>query len=167
MYLPTELTAALARSQLTRLQHTTERSRENGARLTARLAKLAGIETPVVPTDTTHVFHKYRVRLDPVGAGVNVPCIEFRDLVLHALRAEGVEAVIWQSSPIPFHPLFGSSEQFPEAQAALDASFIVGSQSFPLFAQPMSVVDTWADAFEKVWANLDLLVTSGLTEEGR
>jgi len=167
MYLPTELTAALARSQLTRLQLTTERSRENGARLTARLAKLAGIVTPVVPADTTHVFHKYRVRLDPVGAGVNVPCIEFRDLVLHALRAEGVEAVIWQSSPIPVHPLFGSSEQFPEAQAALDASFIVGSQSFPLFAQPMSVVDTWADAFEKVWANLDLLVATGLTGEGR
>jgi len=167
MYLPTELTAALARSQLTRLQLTTERSRENGARLTARLANLAGIETPVVPADTTHVFHKYRVRLDPVGAGVNMPSIKFRDLVLHALRAEGVEAVIWQSSPIPFHPLFGSSEQFPEAQAALDASFIVGSQSFPLFAQPTSVVDAWADAFEKVWANLDLLVASGLTEEGR
>jgi len=165
MYLPTELTAALARSQLTRL--TTERSRENAARLAARLAKLAGLETPVVPADTTHVFHKYRVRLDPVGAGVNMPSIEFRDLVLHALRAEGVEAVIWQSSPIPFHPLFGSSEQFPEAQAALDASFIIGSQSFPLFAQPTSVVDAWADAFEKVWANLDLLVASGLTEEGR
>ena len=157
MYLPTELTAALARSQLTRLQLTTERSRENAARLTARLSKLAGIETPVVPADTTHVFHKYRVRLDPERAGFNMSIIEFRDLVLNALRAEGVEAVIWQSSPIPFHPLFGSSEHFPEAQAAIDASFIVGSQSFPLFAQPKSVVDAWAEAFEKVWAHLSEL----------
>jgi len=167
MYLPPELTAALARSQLTRLQLTTERSRENAARLTARLSKLAGIETPVVPADCTHVFHKYRVRLDPVGASVNMSIIEFRDLVLHALRAEGVEAVIWQSSPIPFHPLFGSSEHFPEAQAAIDASFIVGSQSFPLFAQPKSVVDGWAEAFEKVWANLHMLVAARLTEERR
>ena len=157
MYLPTELTAALARSQLTRLQLTTERSRENAARLTARLSKLAGIETPVVPANTTHVFHKYRVRLDPERAGFNMSIIEFRDLVLNALRAEGVEAVIWQSSPIPFHPLFGSSEHFPEAQAAIDASFIVGSQSFPLFAQPKSVVDAWAEAFEKVWAHLSEL----------
>jgi len=163
MYLPTELTAALARSQLTRLQLTTERSRENAARLTARLSKLKGIETPVVPAGTIHVFHKYRVRLDPVGAGVNMSSIKFRDLVLHALCAEGVEVVIWQSSPIPFHPLFGSSEPFPEAQAALEASFIVGSQSFPLFAQPTSVVDAWAEAFEKVWANLHLLVSMGLT----
>ncbi len=99
--------------------------------------------------------------------GFNMSSIKFRDLVLHALRAEGVEAVIWQSSPIPFHPLFGSSEPFPEAQAALEASFIVGSQSFPLFAQPTSVVDAWAEAFEKVWANLHLLVAMGLTEEAR
>lgn len=167
MYLPTEVTAALARSQLKRLRLTTERGRGNAARLTARLSELPGIRAPFVPEDRTHVFHKYRVRLDPEEAGLSLEAGGFRDLVLRALRAEGVEAVLWQTRPLPHHPVFASREPFPEAEAALETSFIVGSQSYPLFAQPPAVVDSWADAFEKVWANLDLLAARGLPEERR
>ncbi len=154
MYLPSELTSALARSQLTRLQLTTERSISNAARLTARLSELPGIEPPVVPPDRTHVFHKYRVRVNPEPAHVNLSCKEFRDIVLQALRAEGVELSLWQTQPLPYHPLFASREPYPEATAALDSSFVVGSQSYPLFAQPLELVDQWAEAFEKVWNHL-------------
>jgi hypothetical protein len=34
---------------------------------------------------------------------------------------------------------------------ALESTLIIGSQSYPLFAQPLEVVDAWADGFEKVW----------------
>ena len=74
--------------------------------------------------------------------------------MLVALRAEGVEAVLWQEAPLPGHPLFGSREPYPVASAALDGSIIIGSQSYPLFAQPLEVVDAWADAFERVWKSL-------------
>jgi hypothetical protein len=100
------------------------------------------------------VFHKYRLRLDPRAAGVTMNARAFRDHVLLALRAEGVEAVLWQEVPLPAHPLFGSAEPYPVAGEALDASIIVGSQSYPLFAQPLEVVDAWADAFERVWKTL-------------
>ncbi len=162
MYLPGELTAALARAQLQRLPDTTRRSQGNAARLTARLAELPGVEPPTVPPDRTHVFHKYRVRLDPERAGVKLAPRDFRDLVLRALNAEGAEGVLWQTVPLPAHPLFASREPYPEAQAALDASLIIGSQSYPLFAQPLEVIDAWANAFEKIWSHLPELSTRGV-----
>lgn len=163
MYLPGELTAALARSQLDRLPATNAQAQRNAARLSARLAELPGVTPPIVPPDRTHVFHKYRVRLDPERAGVGLSPAAFRNLVLQALSAEGVEAVLWQTAPLPVHPLFASREPYPEAQAALDASLIVGSQSYPLFAQPLDVVDGWADAFEKVWTHLPELSTRAVS----
>jgi dTDP-4-amino-4,6-dideoxygalactose transaminase len=154
MYLPGELTAALARSQLQRLGETTARSRRNAARLSERLGKLAGVEPPAVPPDRTHVFHKYRVRLHPDRAGVALTPPALRDRVLEALRAEGVEAVLWQTAPLPSHPLFASRERYPNATAALESTLLIGSQSYPLFAQPLEVVDAWAAGFERVWSAL-------------
>ena len=38
------------------------------------------------------------------------------------------------------------------AEAALASTLVIGSQSYPWFAQPLEVVDAWADGFEKVWS---------------
>ena len=59
-----------------------------------------------------------------------------------------------QTAPLPAHPLFGSPERYPNAEAALASTLVIGSQSYPLFAQPLDVVDAWADGFEKVWSRL-------------
>ncbi len=154
MYLPGELTAALARAQLTRLAETTARSQRNAARLTARLSTLPGVRPPATPPDRTHVFHKYRVRLDAGAAGIALRPAVLRDRLLERLRAEGVEAVLWQTAPLPRHPVFADTTRYPEAEAALDSTLIIGSQSYPLFAQPLEVVDAWADGFEKAWKSL-------------
>jgi dTDP-4-amino-4,6-dideoxygalactose transaminase len=154
MYLPGELTCAVARAQLTRLAATTARAQRNAARLTARLASLPGVIVPVVPADRTHVFHKYRVRFDPAAAGLRLTARALCDRMLQALRAAGVEAVLWQQVPLPSHPLFASREPYPGATAALEASLVIGSQSYPLFAQPLAVIDEWAEAFEKAWMSL-------------
>jgi dTDP-4-amino-4,6-dideoxygalactose transaminase len=114
-----------------------------------------------VPGDRTHVFHKYRVRVDPDVAGIRLSPRALRDRLLEALRAEGVEAVLWQRVPLPSHPLFKDScalaevpLRYPNATATLDSSLIIGSQTYPLFAQPAGVVNAWADAFETVWNRL-------------
>src|SRR5207245_9976880 len=99
MYLPGELTSALARSQLQRLAETTARSQRNAARLSERFAPLPGVEPPAVPPDRTHVFHKYRVRLDPERAGVRLSPASLRARLLEALPAEGVEPVLWHARP--------------------------------------------------------------------
>ena len=121
--------------------------------LYARAARVRfdGLEPPVVPRDRTHVFHKYRVRLDPARAGLSLGPVALRDRLLEALRAEGVEAVLWQTAPLPAHPLFALRERYPSAAAALESTLLIGSQSYPLFAQPLEVVDAWADGFERAW----------------
>src|SRR5438552_18688947 len=143
MYLPGELTSALARSQLQRLAETTARSQRNSSRLSERLARLPGVEPPAVPPDRTHVFHKYRVRLDPERAGVRLSPTALRDRLLEALRAEGVEAVLWQTVPLPAHPLFASGERYPNTSAALASPIFIGSKSYPLFPHPPEVVEPW------------------------
>jgi perosamine synthetase len=154
MYLPGELTCAIARAQLERLADTTERSQRNAERLAARLRALPGVEPPHVPAGCTHVFHKYRVRLDPVAAGIALSPRALRDRTLEALRAEDVEAVLWQTAILPAHPLFGEAAAYANATAALDGTIVIGSQSYPLFAQPADVIDEWADGFEKAWTRL-------------
>src|SRR2546428_163526 len=54
MYLPGELTSAIARSQLQRLAETTARSQRNAARLRERPARPPGGEAPALPPDRTH-----------------------------------------------------------------------------------------------------------------
>jgi perosamine synthetase len=154
MYLPGELTSALARAQLPRLAETTARAQRNAARLGERLQRLPGVEPPRVPRDRTHVYHKYRVRLDPARAGVRLEPTTLRDRALEGLRAEGVEAVLWQTAPLPAHPLFASREPYPNAAAALASTLVIGSQTCPLFAQPLDVIDAWAAGFERAWKNL-------------
>ena len=154
MYLPGELTCALARAQLERLAATTARSQLNAQRFTERLAALPGVEPPAVPPDRTHVFHKYRVRLHPERAGLRLAPRELRDRMLVALRAEGVEAVLWQVAPLPAHPVCSRPEPYPKAATALAGSLIIGSQSCPLFAQPPEVVEAWADGFVKAWRSV-------------
>jgi dTDP-4-amino-4,6-dideoxygalactose transaminase len=145
---------AIARAQLAALPATTARAQRNGARLSERLAALPGIRVPQIPAGRTHVFHKYRVRLDPAAAGIALAPRALRDLLLAELRAEGVEAVLWQTMPLPAHPLFGDVTPYPCATAALDSSVIIGSQSYPLFGQPPDVIEGWAEGFEKAWARL-------------
>jgi dTDP-4-amino-4,6-dideoxygalactose transaminase len=180
MYLPTELSAALARSQLERLDRVNAGGQANARFLSERLAAISGLHPPFTPPDRSHVFHKYRARLDPKALGLDLPPPVFRDLVLDALRAEGVEVVLWQTAPLPAHPLFqerqgygnacpwrcvGSQrsyapDHYPETRRLLDSSLIVGSQSFPLFCQPFELMGHYADAFEKVFAKIHDLVDS-------
>src|SRR5260370_29808155 len=144
MYLPGELTSALARVQLPRLAETTAGAQRNGARLTERLRGLRAVETPIVPADRTHVFHKYRVRLDPRRAGSSLAPNLVRDRLLEGLRAEGVEAVLWQERALPHHPLFSRPDPDPNASAGLDGAIVIGSQTEPTFREAPPIVEARA-----------------------
>lgn len=174
MYRGNEMMAAFARAQLRKLPERIARAQENARRLAAALSELPGVTPPSIPADRTGVFHKYRVWLDPVAAGVDLAPTKLRDATLHALRAEGCEVVLWQCDPMPSYPLFRElrgygrgfpfsagdlerirenyrPENFPTARRLLDSSFVLFSQSCPLIAQEADLVDRYADAFRKVW----------------
>ncbi len=184
MYRGNEMMAAFAGSQLARLPDLTAAAEANFSRLSTSLSKLSGVSLQTIPTDRTSVHHKVRVWLDPEAAGVDMSPVAFRDRVLSALRAEGVEVVLWQNEPVPQHSVFQKMEGFgrgspwsaagPEAETfarknyrpenypntrkLLDSSVVLFSQSCPLIAQGEHVVSRTAEAFHKVWQHLPELV---------
>jgi dTDP-4-amino-4,6-dideoxygalactose transaminase len=165
MYLPQEIPAAIARAQLRRLEGFNANAAANAAVLGERLRALPGFVPPACPEDRTHVFHKYRVRLDREPLGLAMGPRRLRDLVVRALRAEGVEVRLWMDRPLSELPVFRSAgaapADHPVTRALLEDSFVVGSQTFPLYPQPRALVTQYADAFEKVWENLPDLLEAG------
>ena len=185
MYRTTELNAAFTRAQLARLPENIQRARRNGARLSARLRELDLVTPPHVPADRTHMYHKYRVRLHPERVAPELCPKRFRTALLQALRAEGVEVVLWQTVPVPSQIFFQiqegygkgcpwtchhsairyAQEEYPETQKLLDNSLVIGSQSAPIVAQDLDVIDQFADAFEKVLSDKDELIRMAREEE--
>ncbi len=176
MYRTTELTAALCRSQLRRLDHWLGNTRQNAAHLTEALAKIPGITPPYVPPDCTSSYYQYRIRLDPRVAGVDLPPKEFQLKVLAALKAEGVEVSLWQTVPVPGQTLFQERTgyglscpwmcplgdevkydlaEYPETVKLLADSLVIGSHTYPLFPQPLELMRSYVEAIQRVFANLD------------
>jgi perosamine synthetase len=179
MYRTNEMSAALARSQLRGLDGWNERGRRNARRLSAALSKLPGVTPPEVFEDRVEVVHKYRVRLDGRAMGVEADARRVRDAVMAALRAEGLEVVLWQTQPVPGQRLFRERvgfghgvpwnrtdavdydlARFPETTRLLDGSVVLFSQSCPILAQPDDLIDAYAEAFARVWAHLPDLVSA-------
>lgn len=174
MYRTSEMAAALARSQLERLDDMIANARRNAELLSSHLAKLPGVTPPIVPSGRTSCYHKYRVRLDATKLGVSAPPQRVRDAVLRALCAEGVDAVLWQTRPVPGQALFRDKvgygrgvpwslgepvsydlAQYPETVRLLDSSIVLFSQTHPIAPQPRSLCEAYAEAMTKVWLQLD------------
>lgn len=179
MYRTNEMSAALCRSQLRRLDASLANARKNAAYLTENLGKIPGVIPPYVPPDCTSSYYQYRMRLDPRAAGVSLPAKEFRLKVLAALKAEGLEVSLWQTVPVPGQTLFQERTgyglscpwkcplgeevkydlaEYPETVKLLADSLVIGSHSYPLFPQPMELMRSYVEAFQRVFANLNQVV---------
>jgi len=160
-YRTTELSAAIARTQLRRLEHWNAQALSSAGLLTQALRKLPGVTPPEVPQDRVPAFHKYRVQLDATKLGIDAPPAMVRDAMLRALRAEGCEVVLWQTKAVPGQTLFqrmgGPAHdlaRYPVTRDILDRSLVLFSQTYPLPPQPRPVVEAYAEAFARVWTRL-------------
>jgi dTDP-4-amino-4,6-dideoxygalactose transaminase len=160
MYRTTELSAAVARAQLQKLDRFNGNARANAGRLSSLLSRLPGVEPIFVSAPRTSCIHKYRVRLDAKKIGIDASPRRVRDAMLRALTAEGAECVLWQTMPVPGQKLFRDRfgydpSRYPETVRLLDASIVLFSQTCPIYPQPLELVEAYAEAFEKVWSRLD------------
>ncbi len=177
-YRSNELSAAFARSQLRRLDEYTAIAQRNGRYLNAALARIDGLIPPAEPAGRASVFHKYRVRFDAGRMGVDAPAAVFRDRLVAALRAEGVDAALWHLEPVTSFPIFRSHEGFgrgypwslapgagavdpadyPRATQLLESSVIVCDEIHPIMIQPLELMEAYVTAFEKVLRDPSALV---------
>jgi perosamine synthetase len=168
------MAAALARSQLRRLDEVTARTRASVEILERGLAEIRGIAPPLLPGDRTSSWHKYRVRLDRAALGWSDPPERLRDRVLAGLRREGVAASLWQGIPLPAHPAFRRGplrpwapgdgegelepwepERFPVTREVLETTFLLGSERYPICAQDPDLMHAYVEAVAKVMAGLE------------
>jgi dTDP-4-amino-4,6-dideoxygalactose transaminase len=180
-YRTQELPAAFARSQLKRLPRYNAIAQRNGQFLSQELASIEGLIPPHIPPDRTTIYHKYRIRFDPDVLGVAMPVVEFRNRLVEALEAEGVEATLWHVTPMTSFPIFQSLEEgygkgcpwscpfygreidyrpeaYPEAIRLLETSLVINSEPYPIFNQDLELMKYYVEAFHKVFNNLDELV---------
>jgi len=179
MYRGNDLTAAFGRAQLKKMDGYFKAQRENGAVLNRRLKKVKGLILPTEPKGHTHNWYNYTSRIDMADTGWSGDASRFRDAVMKALNAEGVPVGVWQRFILPSMTVFraknaygkgcpwscplGGKEagkgveydpaKFPVAQKHSETHF---GMTTPLRApNGTEVAETVANAFEKVFGNLD------------
>ncbi|WP_037897894.1 DegT/DnrJ/EryC1/StrS family aminotransferase [Streptomyces sp. NRRL S-920] len=157
--------AAFTRCQLARLAERHEQRDRNVRRFLGRLAALDGIVTPHCPEDRTHAWFQLRLRFDPREAGCpEVTPGALRTVLQRALRAEGVPVRPYQSLPLPAQPALRDAfpdqpyrpQDHPTTLAVIEDSLTM--QRWHLNPAAGPVLARCADAFEKVWEQLDTLV---------
>jgi dTDP-4-amino-4,6-dideoxygalactose transaminase len=154
-----EMPAALARSQLRRLPEYIAIGQRNAAILDERLAGIPGIVPPHMPDDRTSTYYQYRVRLDPAALGLgHVPPTVFRDALGQALMAAGVGVELWHTRPAPAFPVFQERSgydiaDYAEATAMLDSSLVVCEARYPIFFQPLELIEGYADTIRRTLAD--------------
>ena len=99
-YRMTEMEAAVARVQFSRLDELTAPRVALARRLDAGLKNLTGITPPVVEPDCSHVYYFYVMRYDESATGIP------RDLFAEAVQAEGFVLRAGYVRPIYLDPLY-------------------------------------------------------------
>jgi perosamine synthetase len=178
MYRGNEMMAALARGQLQRLTQHTQRCQQHAQILIDAMTGLEGLKAPTPATNRQSVYHKFRIQFDPQVLGLKDDPQShrtFRDRVVEALKAEGLEAVLWEEKAQNKQELFKSGQmlcsevpsarvrhnhqrQYPQAQHLLDTSWVLFSQSCPLIAQEKTTVLAYAEVLHKVWSQKERLL---------
>lgn len=177
-YRTQEMPAAFARSQLKRLDYYNNVANNNAEYLNRELSKIEGIKVQKIPEYSRSCYHKFRIRLDwDIFKLTNENGHIFREKVRQALIAEGVDAVLWQKTTLAGQPVFKimegygkgcpwsckyvknkykyRDEDYPEAVKLLKDSMVIGSETYPLYANDIKVMEKYVEAFYKVFSNLD------------
>ncbi len=162
-----EIEAAITLEQLPKLRERVASRADAAARFGEGLSMLRGLHLPVVDRGNTHVYYVYGMVLD----GELAPA---RTRIVEALRAEGVPSLITGYQNVHRLPLFAAHlaygqagfpyggreprpDSCPVAEDLHDSSFL----GMLLCAHEFDESQTRliVEAFQKVWSNLDRLVS--------
>lgn len=167
-----EIESAIGLEQLRKLPAQVASRQRAAQKLSEGLAGLAGLQTPRVREDCSHVYYVYPLILDPQALGVS------RSTIKQALEAEGVNGLgagyqnlhrmpmyerrtaygtrgfPWTSDICRRHVDYGNGV-CPTAEKLHDETFL--SVALCMFEYGDAEVEQLVAAFRKVWMNLDSL----------
>ena len=106
MYRNSDLPAAWGRAQLRKLNRFLAVQQENAACLGEHLRGVPGLILPTAPEGYGHNWYNYTVRFDMDLLGHAHDPGAFRNRIVRALRAEGLDTGIWQSFILPAMTVF-------------------------------------------------------------
>ncbi|HYL04715.1 MAG TPA: DegT/DnrJ/EryC1/StrS family aminotransferase [Thermoanaerobaculia bacterium] len=177
------LLAAFTTSQLARLDEYTAAVQAGARYLAAGLAEIPGLVPPRVPADRTHVYHHFRVRVDPAAAGVDLPAGRFRQALQDLMAAEGVPLIEYQNRPVPGQLLFQErrgygkgcpwscghagreirydANDYPATLDVIRGSLLVGRRLCMASFLERANLDLYLAAFHKVFSHLAALAAHG------
>lgn len=152
--------AAYTASQLERFEEYHEARRSNVAAFLARLEHLDGLRCPAEPEGYEHAWHILRFVVDLGRLLPGADTATARNLLIRALRAEGLPATRYQMMPVPEQPALRSlcpqePGSWPITQDVVDRSFTLQQRHLPPDAGPL--LQDFADVLEKVWSHLKVL----------
>lgn len=171
-YRMTEIEAAIGREQLKKLEALLAPRIEAAAYLTKRLSRVPGITPPAVREGVKHAYYVYVMRYDASVTGVP------RSVFASAVKAEGVPVSEGYVEPIYLQPLYQQRIGFGRDGFPFTYPGYKGSVSYERGICPVTErmhyeevlltnichaditerdLDDFAQAFEKVSANLDEL----------
>jgi dTDP-4-amino-4,6-dideoxygalactose transaminase len=171
--------AAFTLSQLARLDGFTSRVQEGARYLAAGLAEIPGLLPPLVPEGRTHVYHHFRVRLDPRVAGIDLPAGRFRKALQDLMAAEGIVLNQYQNRPAPGQWIFQERQgcpwtcghasreirydihDYPRSLDIIRSSLVVGKRLCMAHFLDRRNLDLYLAAFHKVLSHRDELVAYG------
>jgi perosamine synthetase len=176
--------AAFAASQLRRFDDYERRRQRNIPPFLERLAALPGIRVPRVIGPSTHVWHILRFRFVPEEMGIEgTSPAGVRTALRRLLRAEGVPLSQYQLMPLPRQDVFrermgfgrgypwtagghaSSSQEWPVSQAVIEDSLTLQKRHLHPDAGPL--LQRYADAFAKVWEQMDTVATMARSATSR
>lgn len=176
MYRMSDLVGAFGRAQLKKLDRNLQRQRENAALLTSLLRDVPGLILPTEPEGCEHNWYNYTIRFDMKALCHEADARTFRDKILKALQAEGVQTSVWQAFILPSmtvfrakdgfgrghpwsHPAAGpvdyTPERFPQAQRHCDTH--TGMTTPLRYPNGPREVEATAEGIRKVLENLEQL----------
>ena len=106
MYRNSDLVAAFGRAQLTKLDGYLAQQKANAARLTECLRDVPHLILPTEPPRHGHNWYDYTVQFDMESLGHVGDAAAFRDRLVRALQAEGVQTGVWQKFILPAMTVF-------------------------------------------------------------
>ena len=138
----TDISAAIGREQLKKLEKFNQLRIKNAERLNHGLSKISGIITPVVRPERVHVYHQYTIRITP-----DFPLS--RDEVMEVLKEKEIGYAVFYPLPIYKQKLYldlGYDLKLPKCEE-------LSSQVLSLPVHPSLTsedIDTIISAFEEM-----------------